>query len=256
MSDTAARMKELNPFVVPLTKRMREAQINGDKTAMLATKMEITNIYKVGGVKRRWLFFPLTQVPVFYGFYKTLRGMSEVPVPGLADGGIAWFTDLSVTDPFYLLPAITSAALFTQLSMGGEAGTNLQTEKMRRVILFLLPTLTFTFASFWPAVLSLYFCYNSTISLLQTSLLKNKWVRDKFQLYPLAQTPVENPLSPALIKASSPNTEEVKQIGGKGSWLDKITGGDKSKKDAEETGLFGGLFDGVIPCRSPPHPSC
>jgi YidC/Oxa1 family membrane protein insertase len=215
--------------------------------SMLATRSEISNVYKLAGVRRRWLFFPLTQIPVFYGFYKNLQGMAEIPVPGLADGGIGWFTDLSVGDPFYLLPAMTSAALFIQLSMGGESGTNLQTEKVKRAMLIILPIITFSFSSFWPAVLSFYFLCNSTISLLQTFVLKQAWVRERFGLYPLVQTAVGNPLSP-VFKTVSPNTEEVKQIGGKGSWLDRITGGDKqAEKDVEESGFLGGLFQGVIP---------
>ncbi|RPB03460.1 hypothetical protein L873DRAFT_1800544 [Choiromyces venosus 120613-1] len=263
MSDTAAKMKELNPFAVPLTKKMRDAQIAGDKMGMMAARTEISQLYSCSGVKRRWLFFPISQVPVFYGFYKNLRGMSDVPIPGLTDGGLSWFTDLSVADPFYLLPMATSAALFTQLSLGGEAGTNLQTEQMRKFLLIALPLVTFAFTSQWPAVLTFYFLCNSLFSLVQTLALKNAWVREKFGLYPMPKQAVPNPLQSLPFKTmptpeSAAAASEVRQIGGKGSWMDRITSGGSNSTEttktekADDGGFLGGMFSGVCTLRTSP----
>ncbi|KAG0639431.1 60Kd inner membrane protein-domain-containing protein [Tuber brumale] len=255
MSDTAAKMKELNPFAVPLTKKMHDAQTAGNTLGMVAARTELGQLYSRSGVKRRWLFFPISQVPVFYGFYKNLRGMSDIPIPELTEGGLSWFTDLSVADPFYLLPMATSASLFAQLSLGGEAGTNLQSEQMKKILLIFLPLVTFAFTSQWPAVLTFYFLCNSLFSLVQTIALKNAWVRAKFGLYPMPNQAVPNPLETLPFKTmptpTSASSEEVRQIGGKGSWMDRITGGsgssntDATKSDkTEDGGFLGGMFSG------------
>ncbi|CUS07822.1 unnamed protein product [Tuber aestivum] len=249
MSDTAAKMKELNPFVIPITKKMQDAQMAGDKLGMLEARAELTQAYSRSGVKRLWLFFPISQIPVFYGFYKNLHGMSDIPIPGLTEGGFSWFTDLSVADPFYLLPMATSAALFTQLSLGGEAGTNLQTEKMRKTILIVLPLATFVFTSQWPAALTFYFLCNSLFSLVQTIILKNAWVREVFGLYPMSTQVVPNPLEALPFKTmpipTSAPPEGVRQIGGKGSWMDRITGGGSSNTNATKSDN-GGFLGGVL----------
>ncbi|PWW78584.1 hypothetical protein C7212DRAFT_312113 [Tuber magnatum] len=255
MSDTAAKMKELNPFAVPITKKMQDAQIAGDKLGMMTARAELTQLYGRSGVKRFWLFFPISQIPVFYGFYKNLRGMSDIPIPGLTEGGLSWFVDLSVADPFYLLPITTSAALFIQLSLGGEAGANLQSEKMRKAVLIGLPLTTIVFTSQWPAILTFYFLCNSLFSLVQTIALKNAWVREIFGLYPMPKQTVPNPLKELPFKTmpipTSTPPADARQIGGKGSWMDRITGGggssnaDAKKSDkAGDSGFLEGMLNG------------
>jgi len=41
-----------------------------------------------------------------------LRQMCNLPVESLKTGGTAWFTDLTVADPYYALPLMTSAFLY------------------------------------------------------------------------------------------------------------------------------------------------
>jgi len=263
MSDTAAKMSEVNPYAIPLTKKMQEAQAAGDKLGMMAARTELAQLYSRAGVKRLWLFFPISQIPVFYGFYKNLRGMSDIPIPGLTEGGLSWFTDLSVADPFYLLPITTSAALFTQLSLGGEAGTNLQSEQMRKVLLIVFPLATLAVTSQWPAVLTFYFLCNSLFSLVQTIVLKNAWVRKQLVLYPMPKQAVPNPLQTLPFKTiptpASAALQEVRQIGGKGSWMDRITGGgsnvDATKSGKADGGSFlGGMLGGVYITITSLHP--
>ena len=40
-------------------------------------------------------------------------------------GGLSWFSDLTVADPYYILPLLTSATLFIQFKLGIEYGTKL-----------------------------------------------------------------------------------------------------------------------------------
>ena len=53
---------------------------------------------------------------MFFG----LRGMTNVPVPSLSTGGLAWFTDLSVSDPTLVLPLATAATIYFQLYLGAD----------------------------------------------------------------------------------------------------------------------------------------
>lgn len=54
---------------------------------------------------------PLAQAPLFISMFMGLRGMCNVPVESLREGGILWFVDLTVPDQYYLLPIITSLTL-------------------------------------------------------------------------------------------------------------------------------------------------
>ncbi|KAH8019829.1 hypothetical protein HPB51_022563 [Rhipicephalus microplus] len=61
------------------------------------------------------MVIPLAQAPVFISFFFALRGMANLPMESFKTGGILWFTDLTVPDPFYILPLITSVSLFCTL---------------------------------------------------------------------------------------------------------------------------------------------
>jgi YidC/Oxa1 family membrane protein insertase len=117
MSDNAARMKEVSPLLGPLAEKMKLYQQQGDQMGMAEAMQERKRINQAAGVSNAWLAFPLTQIPIFFGAYKTLRSMAELPVPELTHQGIAWFTDLSVADPFVALPLATAALISAQIAV-------------------------------------------------------------------------------------------------------------------------------------------
>ena len=59
----------------------------------------------------------LLQVPIFFSVFFGLRKMAYLPVESLRTGGILWFTDLTVPDPFYALPLMTMASLLATLEV-------------------------------------------------------------------------------------------------------------------------------------------
>lgn len=66
----------------------------------------------------RGLILPLVQMPLFITFFFALRGMATSGLPDFATGGAAWFTDLSMPDPYYVLPVLSSAATLAVLQVG------------------------------------------------------------------------------------------------------------------------------------------
>lgn len=86
-----------------------------------------------------------------------LREMANLPVESLKTGGLWWFTDLTVTDPYYLLPLLTSAGLFlvTEHSMKSASAINPLMQYVMRGI----PVITFLFAMNFPGVRYIYFLF-------------------------------------------------------------------------------------------------
>ncbi len=58
-------------------------------------------------------------------FFFGLRGMANLPVESLSTGGTLWFHDLTLADPYYILPLCTSASLYLQFKFAAD-GANLQ----------------------------------------------------------------------------------------------------------------------------------
>lgn len=58
------------------------------------------------------------QLPVFISVFVGIRQMANLPVQSMTTGGLAWFTDLTIPDPFYALPLITMATFLVTIEVG------------------------------------------------------------------------------------------------------------------------------------------
>ena len=122
--------------------------------------------------------------------------MARLPVDSLKVGGILWFVDLTVPDPYHLLPLITCASLWASLELGVEAGQHWTLVIIRIVIetnfvgvntnqsVFIktfvraMPVVTCIFIWNFESAILMYWCSSNFISLLQVLLLKQKSIRN------------------------------------------------------------------------------
>uniref|UniRef100_F6T7B1 Uncharacterized protein n=1 Tax=Ciona intestinalis TaxID=7719 RepID=F6T7B1_CIOIN len=66
----------------------------------------------------------LYQLPIgitFLSFFSAMRGMTQAKVPSLMEGGALWFTDLTIVDPYFLLPTLSCTSLYLLFRFGGAA---------------------------------------------------------------------------------------------------------------------------------------
>lgn len=91
---------------------MKAAKESRDQTTMIAAQKEVWDTYRAAGVKLWKMAVPMIQIPLGYGTFRLMRGMAALPVPGLEDGGFLWIKDLTLADPLFLLPILTSGAFY------------------------------------------------------------------------------------------------------------------------------------------------
>ena len=92
---------------------------------------------------------PQVQLPIFMSMFLGLRGMANLPLESMMHGGLLWFKDLTVADPFYALPVLTSVTMFLQFKFAAD-GASFDTagpiaKNVFRVIPFILLPLTMNF---------------------------------------------------------------------------------------------------------------
>ena len=109
-SDTAARMAVIAPLVKPIQERVSAARAARDQQAMMAASAEMQGLYRSGNVKLWRLAVPMLQIPLGFGTFRLMRGMADLPVPGMDTGGVLWLQDLTLGDPYFVLPIVTAAA--------------------------------------------------------------------------------------------------------------------------------------------------
>lgn len=146
-----AKMKLLTPKLT----RLKETY--GDDKQRL--NQEMMEMYKKEKVNPLGGCLPiLIQIPVFIALYWVLLGTVEMRgAPWLG-----WITDLSVKDPFYVLPLIMGATMFIQTKLNPTPPDPIQA----KVMLFMPIIFTGMFL-FFPAGLVLYWTVNNALSIAQ-----------------------------------------------------------------------------------------
>lgn len=156
LKDIAPKMKEL------------QAKHKGDPQKLQASMMEL---YKKHGANPLGGCLPmLLQIPVFFAIYRVLYNAIELK----GAEWILWFNDLSVMDPYYILPLLMGASMYIHQRMTPTTFT----DPMQEQIFRFLPIIFTVFFIFFPAGLVLYWFVNNLASIFQQYVL-NKYLEAK-----------------------------------------------------------------------------
>lgn len=153
--------------LAPRLKELRE-KYKGDPQKMNVQMMEL---YKKHGANPFAGCLPiLLQIPIFFAIYRVL--LNAVELKGAA--WALWIHDLSVLDPYYVLPIFMGATMFLQQLITPMA---IQDPMQARIFKFLPVIFTFFFLWF-PAGLTLYWCVNNLCSLAQQYIVNKLFARE------------------------------------------------------------------------------
>ncbi|MEN5346225.1 membrane protein insertase YidC [Achromobacter mucicolens] len=146
-----ARMKQVAPRLQALKEKYGD-----DKQKLNAAMMEMYRTEKInplGGC------LPMVvQIPVFISLYWVL--LASVEMRGAP--WILWVHDLSVRDPFFILPAIMMATMFLQIKLNPTPPDPIQAK-----VMMIMPLVFGGMMFFFPAGLVLYWCVNNILSIAQ-----------------------------------------------------------------------------------------
>lgn len=118
-SDQGARLARASSKMKPLQQKITAATAAGNMQARVVLTQELRNVMNAEGVSYVKMLAPFSQVFLGYGTFRLMRGMASLPVPGLDEGGFLWLKDLTVADPLYLLPVVTSVMMYFTFKVGG-----------------------------------------------------------------------------------------------------------------------------------------
>ncbi len=146
-----ARMKEVQPRLMAM-----KEQFKGDPQKLNQAMMEMYRKEKInplGGC------LPVViQIPVFISLYWVL--LSSVEMRGAP--WILWVKDLSVPDPYYILPVIMAISMFVQTKLNPTPPDPVQAK-----VMLYMPIVFSIMFFFFPAGLVLYWVTNNLLSIAQ-----------------------------------------------------------------------------------------
>lgn len=153
-----ARMKQVAPRLSALREKFGD-----DKQKLNAAMMEMYRTEKInplGGC------LPIAvQIPVFISLYWVL--LASVEMRGAP--WIGWITDLSVRDPWFILPALMMATMFLQIKLNPTPPDPVQAK-----VMMIMPLVFGGMMFFFPSGLVLYWVVNNTLSIAQQWYITRK----------------------------------------------------------------------------------
>ncbi|KAK3872004.1 hypothetical protein Pcinc_022892 [Petrolisthes cinctipes] len=180
----AAKMHNNLPQLQVLQMKMSEARNSGDQLNAARYGQEMMQFMKEKEMSPfKNILVPIAQAPIFISMFMSLRKLANLPLESFKDGGILWFTDLTVCDPYYILPVITSCTMLATIELGTDgARLNSQNMHMMKYVLRGLPLFIFPFTINFPAAVLCYWVSTNLFSLVQVGVLKIPAIRDYFKI--------------------------------------------------------------------------
>ncbi|MFP5339900.1 MAG: membrane protein insertase YidC, partial [Gammaproteobacteria bacterium] len=153
-----AKMKAINPRIMEMRERLK------DKPQQM--QQEMMRIYKEEKVNPLGGCLPiLVQMPVFIALYWVL--LSSVEMRNAP--WIGWITDLSVKDPYYILPLVMTASTLLQTWLNPTPPDPVQAKMM-----WIMPMVFSVMFFVFPAGLVLYWITNNILSIAQQWFINRK----------------------------------------------------------------------------------
>ncbi|MDD2660064.1 MAG: membrane protein insertase YidC [Methylococcales bacterium] len=150
-----AKMRKIQPRLKELQERFADDRPRFNNEMMALYKKEKVN--PLGGC------LPiLIQIPVFMALYWVLSETVEFRQAPF----MLWIQDLSIQDPFYILPLIMGFTMKIQQSLNPAPIDPIQAKVMK-----MFPIVFTIFFLFFPAGLVLYWVVNNTLSIIQQTII-------------------------------------------------------------------------------------
>lgn len=197
-ADQGAKMKQIMPVLTPIKDEMAKATAAGDMVKRQQLAGQIQAINKDIGFSPMKLFAPiLVQVPLGFAGFRLLRGCATAPVPAFLEENWLWNTDLTIGDPYYLMPALQGLLLMWTVRMSQKAGIQVLSGGMGTFMMIGLPAISVVWSTFQPGSVQLFFLTSTALATVQSWALSKNGFRRAIGLMEMpGNTPKIGPANP------------------------------------------------------------
>ncbi len=157
MNLTQKKMKEIQPKLEALKRKYPD-----DKQKQ---QEETMKLYQQAGINPLGGCLPLLfQMPVFFALYATLGHCIE-----LRGAHFLWLTDLTLKDPYLVLPLLMGVSMIVQQRVSGQSA-NMATGQQKFMMWF-FPVFLTIISLQWPSGLLLYWMITNVLSIIQQKIV-------------------------------------------------------------------------------------
>lgn len=183
---TQSRMAHMQPELAAVKARIDAAGPNIDRDTQVKYGMQMKALFKKYDCNpMNALIVPAVQTPFFMSMFFGLRKMPDYFPEELSTGGIWWFKDLTATDPYFILPALSALSFYIMIENGKEqmiASSPAQGPVMVNIFRGMSIIMFPVACGFSTAVLC-YWVTNNSITLMQSVAFQNPTVRKRLGIW-------------------------------------------------------------------------
>jgi len=176
----AVNMNNHMPITQQMQVKIADARRSGNHMEVQKLQTDMAQYMIKHGISPFRSMVPfLGSVPFFMSMFVGLRGMANLPVESMCTGGLGWFADLTIADPYCILPLVTCSSLYLQFRMGADGLGPGQLGAIGKALMNGLPVIVFLATMNFPAAISFYWCLNNIISIIQARVIRTEYIRGK-----------------------------------------------------------------------------
>ena len=184
----AANLGNHMPTVQRLQEKFNTSKKSGNQLEAARRAHELQDYMKRNNVNPlKNMVVPLAQVPIFLSVFTGIRQITSLPVASWETGGILWFNDLTLSDPFYGLPIITALSLFATIHIGADGMRASNLSHTMKYVMRAMPFVMLPIIINFPAGMLCYWCTSNAFSLMQVLFLKMPGMKAYLKIPELVQ---------------------------------------------------------------------
>eukprot|EP00123_Amoebidium_parasiticum_P018277 comp24157_c1_seq1/m.44006 comp24157_c1_seq1/g.44006 ORF comp24157_c1_seq1/g.44006 comp24157_c1_seq1/m.44006 type:complete len:418 (-) comp24157_c1_seq1:378-1631(-) len=166
-------LSNIKPEMDEIQARMKECFDRKDHAAGQKEVLKLQAMFTQHNVHpAKSLIMPVVQMPLFISFFLAIKRMAELPVESMKTGGLLWVTDLTIPDPYYILPVASGLSMLASLELGTEGVSNQQQTVVMRNAFRIMSIVFIPVMASFPSALLMYWTTNNIFSLSQLAILR------------------------------------------------------------------------------------
>lgn len=178
--DAFAQQKKLqalrkDPRAKPAFDKMSGMMGSGTATPVeiMAARAEVQKLQKAAGISTWKMFLPMLQMPIGIGVFRLTGACADLPVPAFETGGFLWVTDLTMPDPYYVLPIASGLMMYNMLQNTLKGQHDKSQAAIMKLMQYVLTPVSVLISFKLNAALQIYFIASSCLQNLQTSVMRS-----------------------------------------------------------------------------------
>lgn len=182
----AAAMTKIQPELRDLNEQFKAANSISDMQKSTEIISQINQLYSINKTSPwRQIICTLFPAPMFIMAFVGLKEMANTKLPSsLTSGGCLWFQDLTVPDPYFILPLLSCVSILFSMEIAQrmKGSSFIPSSSKQKYALRMLAFVGFPFIMNLPANLTCYFVFGNLFNCLQSWVLGRGAVRNLFGL--------------------------------------------------------------------------